>query len=214
MPRKAFAAYNSARPRVRLPSRSHHSMSTSSSNVLQESMINISLLSKAPSSIPLNLSSFFGKPDVELLDFLYEEGELTTKSVNDRLDTDNVCSIALKNIVRQSQSDNQTVWLLRNEHKRFLDSFLGRLPAGFSGLDASRPWVPYWCLNAIAALGLDASAYRAKLYETLRPIQNASGGFGGGQGQYSHLATTYASVLAVCIAGGGDLYDLIDRQAL
>lgn len=50
--------------------------------------------------------------------------------------------------------------------------------------------------------------------DTLRPIQNTKGGFGGGQGQYSHLATTYASVLGIAVVGGEETYDLLDREAM
>ncbi|CAI0654935.1 unnamed protein product [Colletotrichum noveboracense] len=40
------------------------------------------------------------------------------------------------------------------------------------------------------------------------------GGFGGGHGQNSHLATTYAVVLALAIVGGEDAYEVIDRRAM
>jgi len=49
---------------------------------------------------------------------------------------------------------------------------------------------------------------------TLRPIQNKTGGFGGGHGQFSHLATTYASTLSLVMVGGEEALDLIDRQAM
>lgn len=50
--------------------------------------------------------------------------------------------------------------------------------------------------------------------DTLRPIQNKTGGFGGSHGQYSHLATTYASVLSLVLVGGQEALDLIDRHAM
>lgn len=52
------------------------------------------------------------------------------------------------------------------------------------------------------------------LIDTLRPIQNTSGGFGGGQGQYSHLATTYAAVLSIAVVGGEEAYALLHREAM
>jgi protein farnesyltransferase subunit beta len=39
-------------------------------------------------------------------------------------------------------------------------------------------------------------------------------GFGGGNGQMSHLAPTYGIVLALAIVGGEEALDLIDRRAM
>ncbi len=49
---------------------------------------------------------------------------------------------------------------------------------------------------------------------TVRPIQNATGGFGGGNGQMSHLAPTYAIVLSLALVGGREGLDIIDRKAM
>ena len=45
-------------------------------------------------------------------------------------------------------------------------------------------------------------------------MQNASGGFGGGNGQMSHLASSYAAILALLIVGGDEALELVDRRAL
>ena len=63
-------------------------------------------------------------------------------------------------------------------------------------------------------MGADVSKYRDGLVETARSIQNESGGFGGGFGQQSHLATTYAMVLSLAIVGGEAAYQVIDRRAM
>ena len=102
----------------------------------------------------------------------------------------------------------------RARHIRFLRKSLGRLPAPFIAADASRPWFLYWCLNGLYLLGADVSAYRQGVIETARSMQNDTGGFGGGFGQDSHLATTYAMVLALTIAGGESAYEVIDRRAM
>jgi protein farnesyltransferase subunit beta len=49
---------------------------------------------------------------------------------------------------------------------------------------------------------------------TLTPIQHPDGGFGGGQGQLAHTATTYAAVLALITVGGKEALDLVDRRAM
>jgi len=104
--------------------------------------------------------------------------------------------------------------LRRADHARFLRGNLGKLPAPFVAADASRPWFFYWCLNALVLLGEDVEPYRSALVETARSIQNETGGFGGGFGQTSHLATTYALVLALAIVGGDDCFDVVDRRSL
>ncbi|KAM7207503.1 Terpenoid cyclases/protein prenyltransferase alpha-alpha toroid [Naviculisporaceae sp. PSN 640] len=102
----------------------------------------------------------------------------------------------------------------REKHIRFLHKSLGRLPGGFVAADASRPWFLYWALSGLVLLGEDVSSYRQAVIETARSFQNETGGFGGGGKQTSHLATTYATVLAIALVGGEDAYEVIDRKAL
>lgn len=102
----------------------------------------------------------------------------------------------------------------RARHARFLHKSLGPLPGGFVGYDASRPWFLFWCLNGLSLLGEDVSAYRERLIDTARSMQNPTGGFGGGHGQASHLATTYAVVMGLAIVGGEACYEAVDRRAL
>jgi protein farnesyltransferase subunit beta len=104
--------------------------------------------------------------------------------------------------------------LERKRHIQFLHKSLKKLPAPYVAADASRPWMFYWALAGLSALGEDVSQYREPLISTVRPIQNATGGFGGGNGQMSHLAPTYAIVLALAIVGGEEALDIIDRRAM
>lgn len=130
-------------------------------------------------------------------------------------DVQSNCMADLKNALHPVRVNHYGVpSLARQHHIRFLEFYLGNLPGGFKSLDASRPWVFYWCLNSLALLGADVSKYRDGLVATARSMQNESGGFGGGFGQKSHLATTYATVLALAIVGGESAYQLIDRRAM
>ena len=49
---------------------------------------------------------------------------------------------------------------------------------------------------------------------TFKPMQNPTGGFGGGHGQISHCAPTYAVVLSLAMLGSEDAYKVIDRRAM
>ena len=100
--------------------------------------------------------------------------------------------------------------LRREKHAEFLHNTLGNLPAPYQVIDASRPWLFYWALAGLSFLGEDVSQYRERLIETVRPLQNATGGFGGGHGQLSHCACTYATTLALAAVDG---LECIDRKA-
>ncbi|KAJ8064484.1 hypothetical protein OCU04_006818 [Sclerotinia nivalis] len=104
--------------------------------------------------------------------------------------------------------------LSRKKHIQFLHKQLQKLPSAYVAADASRPWMFYWALAGLSTLGQDISSYREKIISTCRPIQNVTGGFGGGNGQMSHLATTYANVLSISMVGGQEALDIIDRKAM
>lgn len=104
--------------------------------------------------------------------------------------------------------------LLRDRHVKFLQKQLGMLPSMFMSADPSRPWIFYWCLAGLSLLGEDVAEYRSRLIETVRPMQNETGGFAGGFGQTSHLATTYAAVLSLALVGGDEAYELVDRRSM
>lgn len=102
----------------------------------------------------------------------------------------------------------------RKRHIQFLHKSLRNLPAPYVAADASRPWMFYWALTGLSTMGEDVSIYRSRVISTVRPIQNVTGGFGGGNGQMSHLAPTYAIVLSLVIVGGKEAFDVIDRKAM
>lgn len=104
--------------------------------------------------------------------------------------------------------------LERQTHIHFLHKSLRKLPSPYVAADASRPWMFYWALNALSTMGEDISQYKDALISTVRPIQNSTGGFGGGNGQMSHLAPTYAILLSLAIVGGKEAFDVIDRRAM
>jgi protein farnesyltransferase subunit beta len=97
--------------------------------------------------------------------------------------------------------------LLKQKHKDYLLSYLNStLSASFTTLDASRPWILYWILQGLDCLehSLDVTL-KQRIIQTLLSFQNDTGGFGGGPQQASHLAPTFASVMALCC---------VDPQAL
>jgi len=101
--------------------------------------------------------------------------------------------------------------LLRHKHIKFLKNVLGQYPAPFQIMDASRPWLLYWGLAGLSALGYDVSLYKRRTIQTFTPLQNATGGFGGGHGQTSHCAASYAATLSLAMVDG---LHMIDRKSM
>jgi protein farnesyltransferase subunit beta len=129
-----------------------------------------------------------------------------------------------------STRDRPLPALNRLAHIQFLESGLDeKLPDFMVALDASRPWIVYWCLVGLSMLGVDVTRYRERyephssplpsrankrrVISTFRPMQNSTGGFGGGHGQLSHLAPSYATVLSLALVGG-DALSIVNRVTM
>lgn len=69
-------------------------------------------------------------------------------------------------------------------------------------------------MTGLSVLGKDLENWRDRVMETLSSMQNSTGGFGGGHGQTSHIAASYAVVLSLAMVGGNESLDMIDRRAL
>jgi protein farnesyltransferase subunit beta len=63
-----------------------------------------------------------------------------------------------------------------------------------------------------AHIGSNSDCYRVA--KTFYPLQNATGGFGGGYGHYSHLAATYAALLSIALVAGDETSDIIHRETM
>ena len=116
-------------------------------------------------------------------------------------------------LVAESSYD---ICLLREKHIKYLLTGLGNLSSGYVSLDASRPWIAYWCLHSLDLLDAVPPPLVPNVITTLKAFQNQGGGFGGGPMQLSHGAPTYASTLALllCAQGNPEAYEAIDRPAL
>lgn len=88
--------------------------------------------------------------------------------------------------------------------------------AGFSSLDASRPWIVYWIVHSLALLEcpLPLAPSRTAIISFLASCQHPEGGFGGGPYQLAHLATTYAAVAALVTIGSEDALAIVNRDSL
>ncbi|KAI9209874.1 terpenoid cyclases/protein prenyltransferase alpha-alpha toroid [Polychytrium aggregatum] len=114
-----------------------------------------------------------------------------------------------------SCADVSTVLLGRPLHASYLAKGLRGLSRGYITLDASKSWLVYWVVHSQALLGLKITPELAeRVIDTLSRCQNETGGFGGGPGQMSHLASTYAAVNALVTIGTKEAYEVVNRSTL
>jgi protein farnesyltransferase subunit beta len=52
--------------------------------------------------------------------------------------------------------------LQRQRHEGMLKKIIGDYPAGAAPMDAARPWIIYWSLQSMTALGIDISGYQKR----------------------------------------------------
>lgn len=102
------------------------------------------------------------------------------------------------------------------DHLAFLQDPVDNGLAGyFVVLDASKPWIIYWILNSLSILDHSLSKdLKSRAVNALKICLNEDGGFGGGLGQITHLATTYAAINAIAIIDTIEAYALINKSKL
>lgn len=103
----------------------------------------------------------------------------------------------------------------RKEHGRYIETALRTLTRNYECLDSSRPWLVYWILNSAHLLNHQlADDVLDDVVNFLVCCRCPDGGFGGGPGQFAHLAPTYAAVNSLCIIGTERAFHAIDRKSL
>jgi protein farnesyltransferase subunit beta len=94
------------------------------------------------------------------------------------------------------------------------------LPSCYQSLDASRPWLCYWVINALDVIGslaeqLASTGVGAEVVSFLtKQCQHHAGGFQGGPGQLPHLAPSYAATNALMAIGTVEAYQAVNRQGM
>ena len=99
-----------------------------------------------------------------------------------------------------------TLLLRRDTHVSYLLRALELLPAGYTSLDSSRPWLVYWTVQSLSVLSHAIPTPLAlRCVRFLRRCWvRDTGGFAGGPGQDAHIAPTYAAVNALCLLASID----------
>ena len=87
------------------------------------------------------------------------------------------------------------------------------------GQDGGQPWFLYWLTNTIELCNYKAIALneqqKTAACSYLRQCHNdQTGGFAGAPGLMTHIASTYAAVMAIVNIGTQEAYDIIDVAKL
>ncbi|KAG7736517.1 hypothetical protein KL923_004724 [Ogataea haglerorum] len=115
------------------------------------------------------------------------------------------------------QDKSQFPILRSKSHSKYINAFLSRpLPAPFTALDASQPWIVYWLVNSKALLGeeIDPELSERVGYKILECVDAETGAIGGGSGQMAHLAATYAGLLALTVSKSYNAAAQLDRRKI
>eukprot|EP01080_Neovahlkampfia_damariscottae_P008431 gene8431-256_t len=146
---------------------------------------------------------------------IFKNDDLDTFSSDEQKTIENMMSKYYYSYRSKQQQFFKSMQLLKNDHIRYIRQALDNLSMGYQSLDASRPWLIYWNVHALDLLGVELEEkMKKRIIAFLSKCQNETGGFGGGPGQMSHLAPTYASVNALTILGTEEAYESINRKTL
>ena len=94
-----------------------------------------------------------------------------------------------------------------------------KLPRGMIGNDSGQPWMLYWLSNALEVTNQHQLKLKpdqkARCCSYLRQCHNSQeGGFSGQPGIQTHVASTYAAMMAIVNIGTKEAYDIIDRPKM
>ncbi|XP_017469118.1 PREDICTED: protein farnesyltransferase subunit beta [Rhagoletis zephyria] len=145
----------------------------------------------------------------------FDDERISTITSREQQKTENSIEKCFNRFQQMQYLDAKVAKIHREEHQRYLESMLRRLPTNYECLDSSRPWNVYWILQAAHLLNFTFDEETLEhVVQFLTKCRHPNGGFAGGPGQYPHLAPTYAAVNSLCIIGTPSAYRAIDRDSL
>ncbi|XP_039282764.1 protein farnesyltransferase subunit beta [Nilaparvata lugens] len=148
------------------------------------------------------------------LESMDEEG-VRTHTSSEQIKVEIVIKSLFNFFLKKAEIDPEAPVLHRELHLSYLKQSLCYLPSHFAYMDASRTWLCYWITHSMELLDFKLPADdKSHIARFLAKCQGPDGGFGGGPGQFGHLAPTYAAVNTLCTLGTEEAYKAIDRKKL
>ena len=114
----------------------------------------------------------------------------------------------------ETNQDDEAV-LNKQQHAKYLINALRKLSRGMTSQDSGQPWFLFWNSQALQLLqqpNLKIDNEMAdRCVEYLRQcVQPRDGGIAGSPYLISHIASTYAAIVALCNIGTQVAYDIVD----
>ncbi|CAI4224667.1 unnamed protein product [Auanema sp. JU1783] len=146
--------------------------------------------------------------------FRSKEDEMKTSTSTEQKRTESLVKFEVHNFLAHQVSTPQLL-LNRVEHVHYLLRSLKELGNSYVTLDASRTWLCYWAVHALNVLEAEIPAeLKSEIVIFLRTCEHPDGGYGGGPGQYPHLAPTYAAVMCLLSLKTEEALQSINRQKI
>ncbi|CAD7092769.1 unnamed protein product [Hermetia illucens] len=145
----------------------------------------------------------------------FNDERISTITSREQINTEHLIEKCFDRFEQLKCLDQSLPYFYRDQHIRYLENALRYLSSSYECLDSSRPWLVYWILNPAHLLNFKFSdELLDNVVDFLEKCRAPTGGFGGGPGQYAHLAPTYAAVNSLCIIGTERAYEAINRKTL
>jgi protein farnesyltransferase subunit beta len=103
-------------------------------------------------------------------------------------------------------------------HYNYAAKMIYNLPPSFKYLDSGMPWFTYWILNILEITNVQdyelPHSLKLKFVDILKELQHSEGGFRGYSYGIPHLASNYAAILAICLLGIKEAYEIINVEKM
>ena len=91
---------------------------------------------------------------------------------------------------------------------------MNSIPGPYHQLNSGLPWFAYWVLNVFDMLNQEkielSLEIKLEFVKYLKELLHKDGGFSGYSGGFPNIISTYAAILAICILGIPEAYEIID----
>lgn len=105
--------------------------------------------------------------------------------------------------------------LLKTHHAKFVINSMMKLPRGMASQDGGQPWFLFWNTQSLQLLNLpnfqlDSDMAQRCVDYLKQCLQPKDGGFAGSPYLLSHVASTYAAIMAITNIGTKEAFDIVD----
>lgn len=141
-----------------------------------------------------------------------------SRTLEAQLETETLVQTVYEDILERGSQSYPN--LERRKHAYYIHRNMNEaLPKGYAKMMTNTPWMGYWLSNGAMSLksGLmpeERQALNAKMMDCFTYTAEGVGGFAGGRGQLPHIASSYATVLALANGYDEQVLQRVDRRSI